>query len=70
MNLGAAKIVLATVTVLGVVLTFVEKWFAPTAMILEGPDPAPAWVGWLAFIAASFGAIGYILIDVFSSKGN
>ena len=50
------------VTILGVVLTFVEKWFAPTAMILE-PGSTSVWVGWLAFIAASFGAIGYILID-------
>jgi hypothetical protein len=68
--MSPAKIVAATVTVLGIGFTFVEKWWAPTLMAVEGPDPAPAWVGWLAFIAASLGAIGYIAIDLFSSKGN
>ena len=69
-HLGPLKIVAATATVIGICFGLVDKLFAPQAMIIEGPDPAPAWVGWLAFATASLGAIGYILIDLFSSKSN
>lgn len=66
-NLGPAKIVGATVAVVGIVVGFTAKLFA-TRLATDGSDGLLERVGWLAFGAALLGAVGYMLIDLFSSE--
>jgi len=69
-NVAVIKVGAAVATVLGIIFGFLEKFFAPSHILQEGPASAPGWVGWPAWLLTPAGAIVYIVIDFRSRKGD
>jgi uncharacterized protein involved in cysteine biosynthesis len=62
----ALKIVAAVVTIIGLLLGFLERRFAPTVRVTEDSPNYPDWLAWLGWILAALGVLAYIAIDFFS----
>lgn len=60
------KIIAACATVLGLLLGFFERRYAPTAIITEDSPRYPEWLAWGGWILAAIGALEYIAIDFFT----
>ena len=63
------KIVTATVVIVGIVVSFFDRWYAPNALLLESSPNRPWWLGWLMWVLASVPAILYLLLDYLESRG-
>jgi uncharacterized protein involved in cysteine biosynthesis len=62
------KVVAAVVTIIGLVLGFFERRFAPKALVTEDSPNYPDWLAWIGWIMAALGALVYIAIDFFSKS--
>lgn len=60
------KFIAATATVIGLLLGFLERRYAPTTIVTEDSPSYPVWLAWLGWIVAAAGSIGYIIVDFFS----
>jgi hypothetical protein len=63
------KIVTATVVIVGIVVSFLDRWYAPRALLLESSPNRPWWLAWLMWVLTSVPAILYILLDYLESRG-
>ena len=59
----ALKIVAAVVTIIGLLLGFLERYFAPSALITEDSTDYPDWLAWLGWILTALGILAYVGID-------
>jgi hypothetical protein len=62
------KVVAATATIIGIILSFLEHWFAPNVLVTEDSPNYPNALRWLGWLLASAGAVAYIVIDFLSKK--
>ena len=63
------KIVTATVVIFGIVVSFLDRWYAPRSRVLESSPNRPWWLGWLVWALASVPTILYMLLDYLESRG-
>lgn len=61
--LQALKIVAAVVTIIGLLLGFLERYFAPTHLITEDSPNYPDWLAWFGWALTALGVLAYIAID-------
>ena len=47
------KIVTATVVIVGIVVSFLDRWYAPHALLLESSPNRPWWLAWLVWVLTS-----------------
>lgn len=66
--MSALKIVAATTTVIGLILGFLERFFAPTVRVTEDSPNYPGWLAWIGWIVTALGAVAYIAIDFISKS--
>ena len=66
--MNTLKIVAATTTVIGLIFGFLERFFAPTAIITENSPNYPTWLAWTGWIVTALGAVAYIAIDFISKS--
>jgi hypothetical protein len=66
--MSALKIVAATTAVIGLILGFLERFFAPTAIVTENSPNYPGWLAWIGWIVTALGAVAYIAIDLISKS--
>lgn len=59
-----AKVIFGTLVVVGLVINFFERWFAPQTLLLESSPNFPAWLGWTAWVVAALAAVGYFVIEI------
>ena len=64
--LRALKIVAAVVTIIGLLLGFLERYFAPTHLITEDSPSYTDWLAWLGWVLTALGVLSYVAIDFFS----
>ena len=60
---AAIKIIAAVVTIIGLLLGFLERYFAPSVRITEDSPNYPAWLAWLGWILTALGILAYVAID-------
>lgn len=60
---GNLKIVLGTITVMGVLLEGVERFYKPSVILLEGSKSYPEWLAWLRWLITLSAVIGYLILD-------
>lgn len=58
------KVASGTALVLGLIFGFVERWYAPTVLAIQGSTILPAWVGWLGWLLVAGAAIVYFVVDI------
>lgn len=58
------KAVCGTLVVVGLLINFFERKYAPHALLLESSPNFPAWLGWAGWVVALLASVGYFLIDV------
>jgi hypothetical protein len=58
------KIVAGTLVIIGIVLSFFERRYAPQTMVGEGSPNYPDWLSSIGWWLPSTAAIVYILIDI------
>ncbi len=58
------KIVAATLTVLGIILSFLNLLYTPHVLVLESSPTQPPWFPWVSWIILSLGPIVYIIVDI------
>ena len=57
------KIILGTITIIGILMQGIELYFKPDALLLEGSKTYPEYLYWLRW-SVTFGAvIGYFSVD-------
>jgi hypothetical protein len=61
--LDTLKVIAATATIIGIVFSFFERWYAPDVLVTEQSTNYPEALKWLGWLLASFGAIAYMVID-------
>jgi hypothetical protein len=61
--LTALKIIAAVVTVIGLLFAFLERYFAPHALVTEDSPNYPDWLKWFGLILTALGVLTYIVID-------
>jgi protein-S-isoprenylcysteine O-methyltransferase Ste14 len=59
-----AKVIFGTLVVVGLVINFFERWFAPHMLLVESSPNFPAWLGWTGWVVAALAAVGYFVIDI------
>ena len=62
-SLTALKIIAAVVTLIGLLLGFLERYFAPTRIITENSPNYPDWLAWFGWSLTAFGVLAYVAID-------
>ena len=62
-HLSNVKIIAASVTIIGLLLGFLERRYAPHVRVTEDSPRYPAWLAWLGWTLAAVGALGYIVLD-------
>jgi multisubunit Na+/H+ antiporter MnhB subunit len=60
------KVVAAVVTIIGLVFGFLERYFAPNAIVTEDSPDYPRWLAWLGWVITALGILAYIVADFFS----
>lgn len=63
------KVVTAMVVIVGIVVSFLDRWYAPHGLQLESSPNRPWWLAWLVWVLTSVPAILYILLDYLESRG-
>jgi hypothetical protein len=59
------KIVIAMVLLFGIVVNFLDRWYAsPRALLLQSSPNRPWWLAWLVWVLTSVPAILYVLLDL------
>jgi hypothetical protein len=61
---SAIKVASGTMLLLGLVFGFIERRYAPSAMLTENSAILPSWVGWAGWILSGVATVAYILVDV------
>jgi hypothetical protein len=62
------KIVAATLVVVGIVLGFLNLYYAPHNLILNSSPNRPSWLPWLSWLVTAASAFLYIIADYYSRK--
>ncbi len=57
------KIIAATAAIIGIILAFSERWYAPHVLVTEASPNYPELLRWVGWLLASGGAILYIFLD-------
>lgn len=57
------KLISGTVLFIGLVFGFIDRYYAPTAIVTENSTILPAWMGWIGWILPSAAAVVYVLMD-------
>jgi hypothetical protein len=60
----AIKIVAGTAIFIGLIFAFLERRYAPSAIVTEDSTILPAWVGWTGWILSGAASVAYILMDI------
>ena len=60
----AIKVAAGTISLVGVIFSFIERRYAPTYLIVESSSTVPDWVGWASWALATVGLVTYVLVDV------
>ncbi len=60
------KLVAAFATILGLILGFLERKYAPNFRVTSDSPRYPRWLAWLGWTLAAVGAIAYIPVDFIS----
>ena len=58
------KVASGTVLVVGLILGFIEHWYAPDLIVSEGSVILPSWIGWSGWWLAAGAAIAYFVMDI------
>jgi uncharacterized membrane protein len=67
-SLLTLKVVAAVAAIIALLLGFLERYFAPKAIVTEDSPDYPDWLAWLGWIVAALGILTYIAIDFFSKS--
>jgi len=62
------KAVAGTLLAVGIVISFLERKYAPNAVVTEDSPNFPSWIGWIGWIGwgiAAGATLVYVGIDVF-----
>lgn len=62
------KIILGTITIVGILMQGFELYFSPDPILSEGSRMYPAWLYWLRWVVTIGAAIGYFSLDYTGSK--
>lgn len=62
-HVSVLKLVAAIATLVGLLLGFLERYFAPNVRVTEDSPAYPKWLAWLGWGLAAIGALGYIALD-------
>ena len=62
-NFTVFKLIAAIATVVGLLLGFLERRYAPHVRVTEDSPEYPAFLAWLGWSLAAVGALGYIALD-------
>ncbi len=57
------KIIAATVTLIGIIIGFLELRYAPHHLLLESSPKYPNWAKWLRWAITAIAPIVYIAVD-------
>jgi hypothetical protein len=60
----AIKVAAGTIILVGLVFGYIERRYAPTAIVTESSTILPSWVGWVGWILAAVGSVAYVLMDI------
>ena len=61
---SAAKLIAASLSIIGFALGFVEQWYAPAPVpVPNSPEPS-ALIGWLGLALAALATFAYFLTDL------
>jgi hypothetical protein len=63
------KVAAGTALVIALVITFLERWFRPSYLMLEQSRRFPSWIGWFGWGLATVATLAYVLIDVLVWRG-
>lgn len=58
------KAVCGTLVVVGLLINFFERKYAPHTLLLESSPNFPSWLGWAGWVVALSAAVGYFIVDV------
>jgi type VI protein secretion system component VasK len=62
--IGRAKLVAATLVVVGAFLSFLDLRYAPHHLLLQSSPQRPPWLSWAAWAMPTASALLYIILDV------
>jgi hypothetical protein len=62
-NITLIRAISGSVLIAGLVFTFIERRYAPNAIVTEDSTILPAWVGWLAYLLSLGAALAYNITD-------
>ena len=57
------KIILGTITIVGILMQGLELYFRPDPILTEASRIYPAWLYWLRWVVTIGAAIGYFSLD-------
>ena len=64
------KLISGTLVFVGLVLGFIERRYAPIALVTDDSTILPSWVGWAAWLFSGVAAAIYVLVDIFEWRAN
>jgi len=62
------KIIGQVCAVIGVILLFIDNYFAPDVMVYESSPSQPSWLSWAIWAITAVGTTVYIVADRLSAK--
>jgi hypothetical protein len=62
------KVVAGTLLIISLAVGFLERWYAPHALLLESSPNFPGWIGWLGFFLATLGTVAYLGVDILEGR--
>lgn len=60
----AAKLIAGTLLFVGLIFGFIERHYAPNAIVTDDSTTLPAWIGWSGWILSALATVAYILTDI------
>jgi hypothetical protein len=60
----AVKIIAGTLLFVGLIFGFIERRYAPNAIVTDDSTILPAWVGWSGWILSALATVAYVLMDI------
>jgi len=58
------KVAAGMIVLFGLIFGYIERRYAPNAIVTEGSTILPSWVGWAGWILAALGSVAYVLMDI------